>query len=628
VIVADFESHGIEPRPDYPPKPVSLALKWPDEREYRLMAWGHEAGGNNCTEKEARGQLKRAYDSKYPLLWQNYKFDGDVAETYWDLPLLPEDKWHDTLYLLFMYDPHAPSLSLKPAAERLLGIAPEEQDRMYEWIIANVPEAKRKPSTAGAYIWKAPYQIVKPYHKGDLVRTLKLFNFLYPQIADMDMLDAYRRERKLMPILLRNERRGMRLDMDGLEHERPLLKAGLDKADAWLRKRLGVENLDSDKQLGNALWEKGILTSIKHTAKGQIAVGKNVLTIDKFKDKKVYQVLKYRSQMATSLNMFIDPWLELGTTGKGRIFPNWSQVRAPKGDSRDTAGARSGRIICSKPNFLNIPKKWKRSLSAGYKHPDWLKVPQLPYIRTFCLPEKGKQWGRRDFNQQEVRLYAHFEEGLVRDGFLNDPDFDIHELVRGEAEHRLVEARLRDHFDRDSAKGCVFGRFYGQGLPGLMETLKLTEEDKEVARIVQKAINTAVPTLRELNNELKALAKEGRPIRTWGGRLYYCEPPSYNKKYGRDMTYEYKLISYLIQGSGADVMKEALIRYDEHPKRQEEFIVTVYDELNNNLPLSHKGATQEMKVLEECMASIETEVPMLSEGERGPAWGLTEKMDA
>ena len=71
VIVADFETKGIEARPKYPPKPVSLALKWPDQRDYKLMAWGHgdgsRAAGNNCTEKEARASLKCAYESKYAL---------------------------------------------------------------------------------------------------------------------------------------------------------------------------------------------------------------------------------------------------------------------------------------------------------------------------------------------------------------------------------------------------------------------------------------------------------------------------------------------------------------------------------------------------------------------------------
>lgn len=625
VISADFETHGIEGRPKYPPKPVSLALKWPDRKEHQLMAWGHEAGGNNCTEKQARAAYLEARNSRFPMVFQNGSFDQDVAETHWEIPLLPWDKTHETMYLLFLWDPHAPSLALKESAHRILNIKPEEQDKLKDWILANVPEAKKKPSTWGAYIWKAPYGVVRPYHKGDLVRTDKLFNWLYPRIVEAGMLEAYQRELKLMPILLRNSREGMRVDFNALERDLPAMKAGVENVDNWLRKRLGDINLDSDKQLGEALYNKQIVSDFRRTPKGQLSVSKKYLTIDKFTDKNVYQALTYRGQMSTSISMFVEPWLELARGTENKVLhPNWIQVRSNKmgGDSQ---GARSNRIICVRPNLLNIPKKWRRSVSAGYVHPTFVKVPELPFMRTYVLPAKGKRWGRRDYNQQEVRLFGHFEEGPVMQGFIENPRFDIHEGVRAEEEAALIEAGQRESFERDDAKTTVFGAFYGQGLNGLMEALKLPEDQKHVGQLIHKALHRAVPSIKELSNQLKALSLNGEPIRTWGGRLYYVEPPMYVEKYGRNMTFEYKLISYLIQGSGADVMKEALVRYDAHPKRTEDLTVTVYDECNINLPMSEKGARHEMTVLRDCMQSVEVDIPMLSDGEIGPNWGKLEK---
>lgn len=620
VILADYETEAIEPRPHYPPKPVSLALKWPDAREYELMAWGH-SGDNNCTEKQARGALKRAYDSRYPIVWQNESFDLDIAETHWQLPIPPVEKRHDTMYMLFLWDPHAPSLALKESADRLLGIKPEEQDHLKAWILENVPEAKRKPTTWGAYICKAPYRIVRPYHKGDLIRTGKLFDYLYPRIAAAGMLEAYQRELKLMPILLRNARKGMRVDTNRLERDIPAMKVGIEKTDTWLRKRLGIENVDSDRQLGQALYDKGIVTDFKRTTKGQLSVSKKTLTINKFNDEKVFQALQYRSQMSTCVNMFAEPWMQLATEGGGVIYPNWSQVRSPRGN--DTGGARSGRIICSKPNWLNVPKSWKKASSAGYVHPAWLRVQPLPLMRSYCLPDEGQQWGKRDFAGQELRLFAHAEEGPVMQGYLGDPKYDIHELVRAEAEKLLIAAGLRDAFDRDTAKSAVFGRLYGQGLTGLMQLLQLEEDEKPIAQIIQKAINIALPSIKELDNQMKALSKEGQPIMTWGGRLYYVEPPQYSEKFGRDMTFEYKLLNYYCQGSGADVTKETLIRFDEHPKRKGRFLNTVYDEISFSTP--PKAMKEDQKVLRECMLSIETDVPMLSDGEAGDTWGSLQK---
>ena len=208
-------------------------------------------------------------------------------------------------------------------------------------------------------------------------------------------------------------------------------------------------------------------------------------------------------------------------------------------------------------------------------------------------------------------------------GYLDDSAFDIHEGVRAEAERRLIEAGLRDSFDRDTAKTCVFGRLYGQGVSGLLDALHLPEEDKPVAKIIQNAINTAIPSIKDLDDQLKALARSDQPIRTWGSRLYYCEPPQYSEKFGRDMTFEYKLLNYLLQGSGADVTKETLIRYDAHPKRQGRFLNTVYDEIS--FSCAPKQMKQEQKVLQECMMSIECDVPMLSDGEAGASWGELKK---
>jgi hypothetical protein len=294
---------------------------------------------------------------------------------------------------------------------------------------------------------------------------------------------------------------------------------------------------------------------------------------------------------------------------------------------------------------------------AGYIHPAFVgALPPLPFMRTYVLPGKGKRWGRRDYNQQEVRLFGHFEEGPVAEGFLADPiaardclrcgapagkrcvggrthkerNFDMHEGVRAAEEEALVRAGLRTEFDRDAAKGTVFGAFYGQGLTGLMVSLKLRDpEDRPTGQVVYRALHHAAPSIKELSNLLKAESLKGMPIRTIGGRLYYCEEPRYVKKFNRDMTFEYKLISYLIQGSGADVVKEAICLYDEHPGRQEEMNVTVYDEIDVDLPLSDKGAKAEMKILKECMLvpSLKCGVPLVSDGEVGPNWGTLKEFE-
>lgn len=98
--------------------------------------------------------------------------------------------------------------------------------------------------------------------------------------------------------------------------------------------------------------------------------------------------------------------------------------------------------------------------------------------------------------------------------------------------------------------------------------------------------------------------------------MYYAEPP---RIVGNDFrSFEYRLLNYLIQGSAADVCKEALIRYDR-AREHGRMLVTVHDEINISVPVAHLGS--ESAVLKAAMESVEFDVPMLTEGKSGPSWG-------
>src|SRR5690606_5568632 len=97
-------------------------------------------------------------------------------------------------------------------------------------------------------------------------------------------------------------------------------------------------------------------------------------------------------------------WLEQAERrGDGYISTNWNQIRGERG------GTRTGRPSTTDPNFLNISKAW--GVDDGYEHPSHLGVEELPLVRKFLLPDPGEQWLHRDYNGQELRLLAHFEDG-------------------------------------------------------------------------------------------------------------------------------------------------------------------------------------------------------------------------
>ena len=627
-ITLDFETLPIRNRPQYPPKPVSFSLKLPGQRTPQFYAWGHLTGGNNCSADDAKNVLVEAYkqiSEETPLLCHNAKFDMDVAEVAFGLRLPDWRRFHDPMFLLFLSDPHQRSLGLKPSAERILGMAPEERDLVKDWVLehkkqleADFPEIVTeyggiKPSTAGAFVAYAPGNIVKAYANGDVTRTEKLFVPLHKEITERGMTEAYDRERRLLPILLANERQGIRVDEPALVRDQAIYEAAQLKADNWLRKELKAPDLDLDKDaaVAQAFENADALTEWTLTETGRKSVSKKNMKLSHFRSRKVAAAYSYRQKCATVLETFIRPWQKYSKGGW--MHTNWNQVRQAKGN--DTGGTRTGRPSSDTPNFLNMPKKISDSEVGGFIMPTHIKdLPELPRIRSYILPDKPTHViGRRDFNQQELRVLAHFEDGELLQAYLQNPKLDVHEFTR----LQIQELTGMD-VGRGFTKTLNFGYVYGQGLGSLAE--KLEKEVGEVKK-VRDAQMAALPGFKVLNDDIKKRGKLGEFITTWGGRQYYVEPPFV--KDGRKMTFEYKLLNYLIQGSSADITKEAIIRYDE-VKKDGRMILTVYDEIDISVP--KKAAKREMLILREAMMSIELDCPLLSDGELGTTLGTVEAL--
>lgn len=617
----DFETFPIQGRPEYPPRPVSMAIQSPGQRKPVKWLWGHPSG-NNCTLADAKRALKAIWRPANQIVCHNAKFDVDVAETHMGVPRLPAEHVHDTMILAFLHNPHSRELDLKGLAETLLDMPPDERDAVAEWAKKNrihcLQQHYMKPFKAGAYVAYAPGEIVASYVGGDVERTMKLFKYYWPYIVKSGMLPAYRREQKVMRIFLDNERIGIRVDTEGMQRDIPLFRKGKEAADAWLRKQLKAPNLniDSDQEFAEALSRAGIIADEDWvlTPTGQRSVAKGNLTPDMFQDQRVARAFGYRNRMMTVLNMFLEPWLEQAERrGDNHISTNWNQVRGAEG------GTRTGRPSTSNPNFLNISKTW--GVDDGYEHPAHLRVRELPLVRKYLLPDLGESWLHRDYNGQELRLLAHFEDGPLMEAYQDNPWLDVHQHVA-----TLIEETTGLTFARKNVKIANFRIIYGGGATATAAGIGCSYQE---AKELLDAHARALPSIKGkggVSEATKRMGKSGEPLITIGGRVYYCEPPGYNKKYKRHMTYEYKLLNYECQGSAADTTKEAMIAYDEHPKRKGRFLVQVYDEMNAS---SGPDPVKEMAVLREAMESVterlSIDVPMLSEGKLGPTWGDQEK---
>jgi DNA polymerase I-like protein with 3'-5' exonuclease and polymerase domains len=616
----DFETDAIEGRPNYPPKPVGVSIKMPGKKA-QYFAWGHPEG-NNCSKADAVRNLKTIWKRGQGMLFYNGKFDVDVAETHLGLPRLNSEDIHDAMFMMFLRDPHARELGLKSLAERFLGEAPEERDELKEWVLKNVRIGGKKPAPSkwGAHISQAPGDLVGKYANGDTERTWGLWKDSWNYVMnEHDMWEPYVREQRVMTIFLDNERDGIRIDVKKLRRDVKLFQQALSAADDWLRKRLKSPSisLDNDGEVLEALLRNKIVLEedLTLTATGRFSISKKNLTPGMYRDPKVASAFGYRNRLTTCLKMFMLPWLaQAELRGDGKISTNWNQVRGGDG------GTRTGRPSTRDPNFLNISKSWD-SNDDGYEHPAFLSVDPLPLVRKYLLPDEGEQWLHRDYNGQELRLAAHFEDGPLLQAYQENPWLDVHQFVAD-----LITERTAKVFVRKNVKIANFRIIYGGGAQATALGIGCSMDE---AKDLLGAHRAALPSLTGrggLSDSCKNIGRSGECLYTWGGRAYYVEPPSFNKKHGRQMTYEYKLLNYLCQGSAADVTKQAMINYQKHPKRRGRFLVQVYDEMNVS---SGPDPTAEMAVLRESMEMVseQLDVPMLSEGKSGPSWGDQKKFE-
>lgn len=611
-VTIDFETLGIEGRPVYPPAPVGVSIKYAGKKS-KYWAWGHPVG-NNCSWDEAREQLSKAWVHKGGLLFQNGKFDLDVAEVHFGLHIPSWEKIHDTMFLLFLDDPHQIELGLKPASERILGWPSDEQDEVGNWLIANQPIKGVKISKSrasahyfGRYIAYAPGDLVAKYANGDVERTEALFDKLWPKTVERGMQAAYDRERRLMPILLEMERQGLPVDLPRLQKDVAQYNEWRDKLNEWIIRRLKASpdiNLDSGQQLVDAMVAAGSADTdlIPRTPTGKFQTNKEALLLG-VTDKVLLGVLKYRTQLNTCLNTFMQPWLTVAQRSNGLIYTTWNQIKTPSGDSN--VGTRTGRLS-STPNFQNIPKEFQPIFdheAPGKKLPKapFKDLPPLPKVRGYITPFAGHVMIDRDYSQQEPRILAHFDGGSLMEKYVSNPWIDFHDYAKAELE------KMGKFYDRKPVKNTNLGLIYGMGVGKLAAKNDMSVEESSE---LKKAILQLYPGLKEMYRDMKVRAKMRQPIRTWGGREYYCEEPRLAN--GRIQEFDYKLVNVLIQGSAADCTKEALIRYHgvKHPEAK--IILNVHDQVTVSVPV--KLLKSEMEVLRQSMESVEFDVPILSEG--------------
>lgn len=585
----DFETKAIVFGSGLAPEPVGVSIR--KNGVGRYYAFGHPTN-NNCTVEEAKAALREVW--KPGLLFHNGKFDMSVAVEHWGFEWL--DDYNDTTFLVYLFNPHG-QMSLKPAAHQLLGIPPDEQEEVRDWLVSHgiIPSNTKD---WGAHIWRAPGDLVGKYANGDTFRTEMLYEFLIDKVKGRGMEDPYRREIELSKYLYEAEFRGVPINRDKLIADIPLYEAMLVQCDLAISARLGNMPIETPHQLATALVAAGY--PLRKTPTGRISTSQDALQEAIRDDKDLLDLLAYRGACKTLLGTFMKPWVAFSARD-GRLHPSWNQVRGER------YGTKTGRLSCSTPNLQNVPTEFEfdyHGILAGFA--------PLPFMREYIMPEPGEVLVAADFNGQEMRLLAHFAEGKAAEIYRDNPRADFHQIAV-----TLVEATSGNIWSsqdptkkRKQAKITGFSLIYGAGVPALAAQLGIPGHE---AAKIKTAYLKAIPGLKDFQKDVSS-----RPeVKTWGGRWIPVEPAKANED-GSVWTFEYKLVNHLIQGSASDQTKESIVQYHRR-KHRGRFMMTVHDE--NVISVSLEALLGDCQALAYAMEQLPGfDVPFIVEFEYGSNW--------
>ena len=593
MIYLDIETQAIEFGKPLLPEPVGVAVIYGDSSAivkqwyFSLCADVPEADNMLVTPDYAlrlvnwelmRSLLLTIWASDQDICTHNgATFDIPILQHYFGLPKIDPLRVHDTLFLAYLHNPHARSLSLKDLANDWCGMPPDEQDTLNDWILANTDCKSRKK--AGAYIAQAPAELVAPYAIGDVVRTKRLFEYLFPSVL-ATMLPAYHRELRLAPILADIQVKGVRV-AGGIHNDTMLARQHLNELDHAVREALRAPDLavDSNDSVVAALKERGY-TEFLLTPTGKPSTSGDSLDKALSADPELRQLLERRATYATMVGTFMEPWSEMAQQNEGRIHASYNQVRNPAG-----YGTRTGRLSSSHPNLQNVP---------GFKGEEY------PNMRSYLLPEEGHVWVTGDFKSQEPRIAAHFEDGAMRQAYIHDPDMDI---------YMFIVKQVGGSITRKQAKVIFLGLLYGMGAALLAEQLGITPEE---ALTLRNLIKAALPDIIQLDYDCKRRFQLKLPIKTLGGRYYHCELPANGR------SFEYKALNVLVQGSASDQTKEAIIYINDWLIEGERILGTVHDEISVSCTIDRVEA---IKALMQRAANVlPIDVPMMMSFGFGDSW--------
>lgn len=464
----------------------------------------------------------------------------------------------------------------------------------------------------------------------DLDRQMGSVELPVEQVPGMHTLADYFDviEVPLTKALWRMERKGVAVDRDYAKSVDVPMRKGLLQLEDDIAQVAGRKiNPKATADVAALFFDQFKLKPVNFTNKGAPAVTEKDLKL-------ILSKIQPDGRPAKAIRLVLEH--KKLTKLHGTYVKNIDDVIGPDGRIHSTTnqtGARTSRLSSTEPNLQNIP------------------IRNDPYqLRGMFVAGEGCMLVDRDYPQIEFRIAAVLarEESMMQ---AFHQGWDIHtanaaatfglqyeDIVAARAKKdaskeaakrgevlKLTDAEKWACEARDRAKAIGLGTLYCRGSGAIAAELGIQRE--EAQRSIDKFFS-ANPGIQNLMHYMQDQAHDTGYTYTMLGRMRQLHRINCGMR-GLEAAEERQAWNTLVQGSGAEMMKLAILRCDSDPRMQElgaGLVLTVHDELIAEAP--DDTATDVGLVMDELMADpyrwgpiqLTYPVPIPPDGSEAKRW--------
>lgn len=495
-----------------------------------------------------------AEDPTIAKVGHNVKFDVRMLDM---IGIKVRGKVHETMFMMHCINNVEPTYKLKPLTKKYMDYPDDDLDELHSATVTARRQAKKLGWKVHEEVesdyWMAPDPICRKYNVCDSERTMLFYIFLSSLLDKEGVRKTYEEEMELWPVTYRMESRGVRvypkIMEKYIEENTQTIKRCLE---SFKTIAPSVKNFNSPQQLCHFFYTTCGLPVAGYTDNGNPSV--NVECLQKIQHPLAQKLIEFKTA-EKARDTFFGKFHELMVEEKFNgetihvIHPNFNQV-----------GPATGRYSCRTPNLQNVAD------------PLASRAPITIPARMSFGPRPGYRWWHFDFKQME--LWQFFSPRVA-----NDKAMMKFMLGGGDVPNKMaLDMGWGDDLKRDKiagtkqtrvrAKLMLYGTIYGIGPKGLSELNKCSYE--QAMKDLDTFKSTYPETDRFMRNMQRAVARDGYVRGPMGRKFRVAE--------GR----EYAITNYIVQGSGAQVLKRSMYYVDRFFREaglDAHLVLTVHDEL-------------------------------------------------